>query len=168
MDKRVALVTGGAKRVGRAIVERLAADHDCVVHSRRDIAGAESVAAAINDANGRAIVVQADLGSADERALLVARIEEVFGRLDTFVASAAATKFGPILGCESRHVERTFATVVTSFVELAQATATMMGVDGRIVAISGLDARFAQSGHGLLGAAKAAVESIMRSLSSMT
>ena len=110
------------------------------------------------------LVAAADLAVAEEVDALLASVEERFGRLDTLVASAAASRFAPVLSLEPRHVERTFATVVTSFVQLAKGAARLMQEDGRIVTISGLDARFAQSGHGLLGAAKAALEALTRSL----
>jgi NAD(P)-dependent dehydrogenase (short-subunit alcohol dehydrogenase family) len=55
-------------------------------------------------------------------------------------------------------------TVVGSFVHLVRASQDLRGDAGRIVVISGLDARFAQAGHGVLGAAKAALEALVRSL----
>lgn len=161
--RRVALVTGSSRGIGRAVLERLAVDHDCVVHCRQNRADAERVAQLLEGRGTRTLVVEGDLADADARRSIVDSIESEFGRLDTFVASAASTKFAPLLRCESRHVERTLATVVTSFVDLSRATARLMGDDGRIVAISGLDSRFAQAGHGLLGAAKAALEALVRS-----
>jgi NAD(P)-dependent dehydrogenase (short-subunit alcohol dehydrogenase family) len=56
-----------------------------------------------------------------------------------------------------------FATVVDSAVELVARCAPTMGPGGRVLAIGGLDARFAQAGHGLLGGAKAAFEALTRS-----
>jgi enoyl-[acyl-carrier protein] reductase III len=162
--RRVALVTGSSRGIGRAVLERLAVDHDCVVHCRQNRADAELVADGVAQRGARSIIVQGDLADPEVRRSIIASIESDFGRLDTFVASAASTKFAPLLRCESRHVERTLSTVVTSFLDLSRATSRLMGDDGRIVAISGLDSRFAQAGHGLLGAAKAAIEALVRSL----
>jgi enoyl-[acyl-carrier protein] reductase III len=163
-DRRVALVTGSSRGIGRAILERLAGDHDCVVHCRRDRAAAEEVAAAAERAGARTLVVAADLGDRDQVDELVAAVSATFGRLDTLVASAAATRFGPLLGTRPEHVDRTLQTVVRSFLQLVQGAVPLMGDAGRVVAVGGLDARFAQAGHGLLGAAKAAVEALCRSL----
>lgn len=163
-SRRVALVTGSSRGIGKAILERLGNDHDCVVHYRRNEDAANEVRDAL-EARGREVLVSAaDLAVPDEVDALLASVTERFGRLDTLVASAAASRFAPVLSMEARHVERTFATVVTSFVQLARGVADLMQSDGRIVTISGLDARFAQSGHGLLGAAKAALEALTRSL----
>lgn len=65
---RNVLVTGGGKRIGRAIVERLASDGWAVaVHYNGSAEAAEAVAASIRAAGGRAVTVNADL--ADEEAV---------------------------------------------------------------------------------------------------
>jgi enoyl-[acyl-carrier protein] reductase III len=170
--RRVALVTGSSRGIGRAILERLGDDHDCVVHYRRDRDAALAVAEGLEARGARTLVYPADLASAEQLEELLAAVGEEFGRLDTLVASAAATKFAPVLSLEPRHVERTMATVVSSYVQLVRGMTELL-VDpgdaealggGRVISIGGLDARFAQSGHGLLGAAKAAIEALTRSV----
>jgi enoyl-[acyl-carrier protein] reductase III len=86
-----------------------------------------------------------------------------FGRLDVLVASAAATKFATMVDTQRRHLERTLAAVVLSYHQMVSRMLPLLRESGRIIAISGLDARFAQAGHGALGAAKAALESLTRS-----
>lgn len=170
--RRVALVTGSSRGIGRAILERLSIDHDCVVHYRRDRAAADEVAAGLRSRGAEPLVHGADLSSSDQVAGLLDAVAERFGRLDTLVASAAATKFAPVLAMEPHHVERTMATVVSSYLQLVRGMVDLLpSADlaaatwgGRVVAVGGLDARFAQSGHGLLGAAKAAVEALTRSV----
>jgi len=172
-ERRVALVTGSSRGIGRAILERLGEDHDCVVHYRRDADAAEAVARGLEARGARTVVVAADLASAEQIDALLEATREEFGRLDTLVTSAAATKFAPVLSLEPRHVERTMATVVSSYVQLVRGLTELLpdpdsddgtAGGGRVIAIGGLDARFAQSGHGLLGAAKAAIEALTRSL----
>lgn len=163
---RVALVTGSSRGIGRAVLERLADDHGCVVHYRRDPAAAEAVAAELETRGVQVLTVAADLEQGDDVDRLVAAVADRFGRLDTLVASAAASRFGPVAGAQRHHVERTMTTVVGSFVHLVRATVDrdLLGAAGRIVTIGGLDAHFAQAGHGVLGAAKAALEALTRSL----
>jgi enoyl-[acyl-carrier protein] reductase III len=163
VSRRVALVTGSARGIGRAILERLAVDHDCVVHGRRDLAAAEEVAGVVAKEGAETIVVTADLGDPEQVARLADAVLERFGRVDTLVANAASTAFRPLVDVAGRHSRMTFATVVDSLVELVNRTAPTMGPGGRILTIGGLDARFAQSGHGLLGGAKAALEALTRS-----
>ncbi|MBW0100972.1 SDR family NAD(P)-dependent oxidoreductase [Pseudonocardia sp. KRD291] len=163
MTRRVALVTGSARGIGRAILERLAVDHDCVVHGRRDAAAAEEVARVVAGKGADTLVVTADLGDAEQVARLADSVLQRFGRLDTLVANAASTAFKPLVDVGVRHSRMTFATVVDSLVELVHRTAPAMGAGGRVLTIGGLDARFAQAGHGLLGGAKAALEALTRS-----
>jgi enoyl-[acyl-carrier protein] reductase III len=62
------------------------------------------------------------------------------------------------------NVQRTLNLVVAGFVRLCQQAAPLMeGRQGRIVGISGIDSFRYMPGHGLLGAAKAAMESLIRS-----
>lgn len=163
MTRRVALVTGSTRGIGRAILERLAADHDCVVHGRRDVTAVEEVARAVGKEGAQALVVTADLGDPEQVAHLAEATLDRFGRVDTLVANAAATAFRPLVEVTGRHSRLTFATVVDSLVELVHRITPAMGEGGRLLTIGGLDARFAQSGHGLLGGAKAALEALTRS-----
>ncbi|MET0530895.1 MAG: SDR family oxidoreductase [Microvirga sp.] len=60
-----ALVTGGAKRIGRSIIERLAREGYAVaIHCRRSSNAAEEIAASIRGEGGKAVIVQADLADA--------------------------------------------------------------------------------------------------------
>lgn len=100
MDARgkVALVTGGARRVGRALSLALAeAGADVIVHysSSRDEA-ARTVREAQNY-GVRAAAMQADLRRSADIATLMARIEADFGRLDILVNSAASFESAPFL-----------------------------------------------------------------------
>ena len=163
--ERVALVTGSSRGIGRGVLDALASsNHRCIVHYRRDTQQAEATLASLRSRGVPADMLAADLGDPAAVDSLCDEIDRRFGRLDVLVASAAATRFGSLLDSKAHHVDRTMRTVVGSFVQLVARLSPMMLDQGRIVAISGLDARFAQSGHGLLGAAKAALESLVRSM----
>jgi enoyl-[acyl-carrier protein] reductase III len=165
VGRRVALVTGSSRGIGRAILERLVIEgHDAIVHYRRRADEADAIASLLRGHGARCEVVAADLGDPTSVEAIVDVARTQFGRVDTLVASAAATRFGPVTSAQPHHVARTMATVVGSFIHLVGALAPLLGEQGRIVAVSGLDAHFAQSGHGLLGAAKAALEAVVRSL----
>jgi NAD(P)-dependent dehydrogenase (short-subunit alcohol dehydrogenase family) len=87
---RTALVTGGAKRLGRAIVETLAASGFAVaIHYNRSAAEAEALAAAIRDRSGRAIALPADLAEEAAVATLVARAEAALGPIGVLVNNAS-------------------------------------------------------------------------------
>ncbi len=87
---RVALVTGGGRRVGRAICQALAdAGCDVGVHCRTSIQEAEQLAAQIRAAGRRAAVVRADLAEPVSWAGVVGETADALGRLDILVHNAA-------------------------------------------------------------------------------
>ncbi len=93
----VALVTGAAKRVGRAIVLELArAGFDIAVHHRSSPVEAGEVAAAIRDLGRRAAVVQADLVVPSQIDAMFRAVDDAFGRLDVLVNSAAVFRRTPV------------------------------------------------------------------------
>ncbi|GIX48846.1 MAG: hypothetical protein KatS3mg131_3057 [Candidatus Tectimicrobiota bacterium] len=106
-----------------------------------------------------ALVVPADLGEQPAVEALFARIGEVFGALDIFVANAAATAFKPLLELQAHHLEKTLAITLKSFVRAVQLAAELMqGRAGKIVTVSGIDAHRYIPLHGALAAAKGALE----------
>lgn len=162
---RLAVVTGGSRGIGRAIALRLAADGaDCVVTYHREPERARAVADEIAARGRRALALELPLEDRDRVGPTFERVAEEFGRLDILVANAAATAFRPMAEQKPHNVDRTFAISVDSFIAAVQAAVPLMTDGGRIVAISGIDSHQAMPQHGVLGAAKAAVESLVRTL----
>ena len=87
---RLALVTGGAKRVGRAIVEKLAGEGmDVAFTYHRSRSEAEELVGRLEGMGRRCVAIEADLTHSNEAvAKIVAGVEE-FGRLDVLVNSAS-------------------------------------------------------------------------------
>ena len=90
LSDRVAIVTGGAQGIGEAICRRLAEDGATVVVADINGEGAEAVAA---DIGGSAISFQVDVGDEDGVAVLFAKVQEDFGKLDVLVNNAAIVPF---------------------------------------------------------------------------
>ena len=164
-SRPAALVTGSSRGMGRATAVELARrGFDVAVHYRREADAARAVAAEVEAAGGSSMLVAGDLSDPDTPARLVDAVGERFGRLDVLVANAASTVFRPLLDIEPRHLELTFRTVVQSFVLLAQAAVPIMKGGGTIVAVSGIDSIRVMENHGVLGPAKAAMETLVRYL----
>jgi enoyl-[acyl-carrier protein] reductase III len=166
LDGRVAVVTGGTRGIGRAVALRLARDGaHCVLTYRRSADLAAEVVAQIQLEGVEGLALPLELGRPSDVAPVVERVGKAFGRVDILVANAAATSFRPLMEQKEQNVRRTFAISVDSFIAAVQAARPLMrGRAGRIVAVSGIDSFQAMPGHGLLGGAKAAVESLVRSL----
>ncbi len=89
-DRKVALVTGGARRIGRAIVEALAAKgYAVVIHCNASRTEANALAADIRAKGGNAAVVQADLALPDPVAALMAESARPFGPVTLLVNNAS-------------------------------------------------------------------------------
>jgi len=89
--QRVALVTGGAARLGRAITLGLAeAGWDLFVHYRSSRADAEDVLRAVEERGRRCVLFQADLAEPAAPAAVVDAVRAAYGRLDLLVNSAAS------------------------------------------------------------------------------
>lgn len=162
---RTAFVTGASRGIGRATALRLARDgFDVAIGYRRDHESARRVADEVNGLGRRAVLVHAELGDLDavDQGLdaLLAEVDHV----DVLVANAASTAFKPLLETKPHHVEKTFAVTIQAFLRIVQRLAPGMREGGRIVAVSGMDTHRYVAGHGVLAAAKSALETLTKYL----
>jgi NAD(P)-dependent dehydrogenase (short-subunit alcohol dehydrogenase family) len=90
LEGKLALVTGSAKRLGRAVALRLAEEGaDVIVHYRSSKAEAQDAVKEIEKSGRRAVAIAADLSSVAEIKRLFDEAGKHFGRLDILVNSAA-------------------------------------------------------------------------------
>lgn len=164
MSNKVALVTGGIKGTGKEIVKQfIDRGVNIVTNYRKDVATAETFKKEMANGNVNVDAFQADMGVVDDVNKLFDFVKEKYGHLDYFVANAAATAFKPLLDIKPHHVERTFAITVTGFILGCQRSAELMkNRKGKIVAISGYDTHTYLPRHGVLGAAKSAMETLVK------
>jgi len=89
LASQVALVTGAAKRIGRSVALRLAAEGAAVaVNYKSSKAEAESLVREIQGSGARAVAIQADVSKRAEVERMFATVEREFGRLDVLVNNA--------------------------------------------------------------------------------
>ena len=135
---RTALVTGGAKRIGRAIVEDLVAHGFSVaIHCNRSRDEAESLAAEVRSSGGQAQVVAADLTIIGEVAQLIARAEKVLGPVSLLVNNASAFEDDSLEDLDFEKWENHFALHLKAPVLLSSRFAAALpgGTEGLIVNI---------------------------------
>jgi enoyl-[acyl-carrier protein] reductase III len=163
LNGKTAIVTGGSRGMGKQLALRLGGEGaNVVVNYRRDAEAAEQAVAEIQQAGGTALAVQGDVSETEAVESLVAAAADRFGKIDVVVANAAASAFKPLSQIRGHHIARTMGITVQGFLDLARASAEHMPTGGRIVAVSGWDSFRVLPGHGLLGAAKAAMETIVK------
>jgi len=121
IGQRVAIVTGGASGIGRALCLAFAQrDAAAVVVADVDAAGAAKVAAEIEAGGHRALAVTADVGNAADAEALIRRAEDAFGRVDVLCSNAGIIVTGG-LGIPDEAWSRSWAINVQSHVYLTRA-----------------------------------------------
>lgn len=91
--RKVAIVTGAARGIGRAVAIRLAQDgFDLVINYRGDQGLADELGAEIEAAGGKSHAIRADVTQADDVAALVEGTIKAFGRVDVLVNNAGITR----------------------------------------------------------------------------
>ncbi|MEZ4520430.1 MAG: 3-oxoacyl-[acyl-carrier-protein] reductase [Thermomicrobiales bacterium] len=92
-ERRVAIVTGAVRGIGKAVAQQLASDgFTVVVNYRGDHSSADEVVQEIVNAGGEAVAIKADVTDADEVAELVKSTMDQFGRIDVLVNNAGITR----------------------------------------------------------------------------
>jgi 3-oxoacyl-[acyl-carrier protein] reductase len=163
LDGKAALVTGGSRGIGAAIVRRLAADGAVVTFTY--LSSESAAAEVVNEvkaAGGQAIAVrsdQADLAGIPE---LVERATEPTGALDILVCNAAVAQVKPIADVTEDDYDRVMATNLKGPFFLIQQAARVLSDGGRIIAISTLNTALAGPGISLYAGSKGALEQFVK------
>lgn len=134
---KVALVTGGARRLGRAFVLALArTGADVVVNYRRSAEEAEATAAEVVGLGRRAIAVRADVSAKAEVDAMIRRTAQTFGRLDVIVNSASSFEAAPLLAIEEADWDRVLDVNLKGPFLVSQAATPLLRRDGGGVIIN--------------------------------
>jgi 3-oxoacyl-[acyl-carrier protein] reductase len=159
LDGKGALVTGGSRGIGRAIVKRLAGDGASVVFSYATNAdAAASVVSEVTVAGGQALAVQADQGRLADLRRLSAQVEDRLDGLDIVVINAAGGLTGMIDEVTEESYDRFMAVHAKGPFFLIQYAGRKLRDGGRIISISTLNTRLHPPGGSLYTGAKGALE----------
>lgn len=131
---KVALVTGGSRGIGAAVVEHLAKAGAAVALTYVEAADrAGEVAKRIEADGGRAEIIRADLAEPLAAAQAVEETVRRLGRIDILVNNAGFLAYGPLAETTAEQLDRTLAVDVRSVYLAAQAAAARMADGGRII-----------------------------------
>jgi 3-oxoacyl-[acyl-carrier protein] reductase len=165
-DKRVAVVTGASRGIGRAIAERLASDGRHVVLVARSEGPLGDVAGSIEANGGSASAVTCDMGDRAAVAAMIDSVVEAHGRLDILVNNAGITRDNLVLRMSDEEWDDVINVNLTApFVACRAAARPMMrGKFGRIVNIASTSGVVGNAGQANYAAAKSGLIGLTKSL----
>jgi glucose 1-dehydrogenase len=169
LENKVAVVTGSSSGIGEAIALAFAAEGAAVVvnYSRHEDA-AQKVLDKIEEADGKGLVVGADVSDPKEVEAMIQQSVGTFGRLDIMVNNAGMERKMPFLETPFEVWQETIAVNLTGAWLGCQAAAKQMvaqGDPGRIINVSSVHEDLAMPTNSPYCATKGGVRMLMRTLS---
>lgn len=166
LQGQVALITGSSRGIGKATAVRLAREGVSIaINFLKNKAEAEKTVSELQVMGVDAIAIQADTSKSDEIKRLFAEVKAHFNRLDIFVSNAAKGVFGAVTRIGSNGFDLTMATGPKALLLGGQEAVKLFGEKGGvIVAVSSIGNIRCLEGYAAMGAAKAALETVVRYL----
>ncbi|KAB1088009.1 SDR family oxidoreductase [Neorhizobium galegae] len=159
--QRVAIVTGASKGIGRAIALRLAEDGIAVVvNYATSRQAADEVVAEVEAGGGKAVAVQADVGSPTAAATLFDAAEQSFGGADILVNNAGVMRLAPLAEMDDEAFNTLLAINLTGTFRGIREAGKRLRDGGRIINFSSSVVGAYGPAYGGYAATKAAVEAL--------
>lgn len=162
---KVAIVTGGTRGIGEAIVKHLAGKGaDIVINytSSSSESLAKDLVEQVKTHGVKAVYVQADLGTLEGPKKIIDTAVEAFGKIDIIVNNGAIADFQPLTDTTVEMYEKTHNINVRGPLFLVKESLPHLQEYGRIVNISSVAARLGYPGSSAYASSKAALESLSR------
>ncbi|KAI8597879.1 NAD-P-binding protein [Dissophora ornata] len=167
-DRRVAIITGSSRGIGRAVAIRLAQDgHNVVINYQSSAGKAQEVVDIIhNTTASKAIAVQADVGNLADGQKLIDESLKAFGRIDIVVFNAAWIFRQSVHDVTEESYEEAFRTNVKAPMFFTQQLTPHLKAGSRLVYVSTVltSVSTVQPNFFLYSATKGAVEQMTRTL----
>jgi 3-oxoacyl-[acyl-carrier protein] reductase len=164
---KVALVTGGSRGIGRAVVELFARDGmDVVFFYRGNEAAAQEVLAAVQAAGGKCEAMQVDVADAEGVAAAVERVVDGRGRIDVLVNNAGIVRDNILGMLEDEDIRAVLDTNVVGTFNVTRAVVRHMisKRSGRIVNLSSVSAEKGGRGQANYAASKGAINAFTKAM----
>lgn len=165
LDGRTAIVTGGSRGIGRAIVERLVADGARVAFTFNSSPGpAEEIVAAFGEE--RVMAVKCDVANAEDIQNLVEKVASSWGKIHILVNNAGITRDNLVMRMSQSDFEEVLSTNLTSAFLASKAVIRPMMSErwGRIINIASVVALVGNPGQANYVASKAGLIGMTKSI----
>ena len=160
-SRRVAIVTGGSRGIGRESAERLASDGFAVViNYAGNQAEAEAAVAAIGAAGGQAIAFRADVADEAGVSALFDLAEDTYGGVDVVVHAAGVMTLAPLVDTDLDALDGMHRTNIRGTFVVDQQAARRLRAGGAVINFSSSVLGLALPGYSAYAATKGAVEAM--------
>lgn len=159
LDNDIALVVGGAKGIGLAVAERLAADGARVYLTGRNAAEVEKAAEQVGH---NAVGLVADASEAGDLAKVVETVRAQDGRIDALVLNAGLAEPASLADASVEHFDRHFTVNVRGAMLALQASLATMPDGAAVVLVGSIADAIGVPNYGVYAATKAAIRSFAR------
>lgn len=163
---KVALVTGGARGIGKAIAKKLAsAGCDVAVNYYNSSDKAQALSDELKSMGVKSCIIQGNVADPASLKEMMTEFQQNFSHLDILINNAASGVLKPTQEMGLKHWRWCMETNAFSLCALTQIAKPLMSKGGRVIALSSLGSIRAIPNYAFIGASKAALESLVRSLS---
>jgi len=162
---KVAIVTGGSKGIGRAIVLKLSGlGAEVIINYAGDSDSAEGLARTVIDNGDKAHVIRADVSKVEEIEKLFQTTVARCGQLDILINNAGAARYKAIADFTEEEFDKLFDLNVKGLFFCCREAARLMADNGCIINIGSTVTRVMLPAYGAYAATKGAVEQITKVL----
>ena len=166
LQDKIALVTGGARGIGRAVAKKLAkAGCHIVINYYNSADLADTLCQELCEYGVKSVAIQANVADPDSIKEMFATFQTQFDRLDILINNAASGVLKPALQMSTKHWRWCQETNALALVHLLQNGLALMPKGSRVVALTSMGSQRVIPDYAFIGASKAALESLVRSLS---
>ncbi|WP_339771611.1 SDR family oxidoreductase [uncultured Paraglaciecola sp.] len=163
---KVALVTGGSRGIGAAIVRRLSADGFAVaINYAKNAEPAKALVAELKKANRQAVAVQCNVAITDDVNDMFNTVESELGPINVLINNAGIMINAPVAQSEEGHFDEQIAVNLKGTFNTLKQAANRMPHGGRIVNLSTSVVGLKLENYGIYAATKAAIETLSAILS---
>lgn len=166
LENKIVFISGGARGIGRAIAKKLAsAGAHIAVNYYNSVDEAETLCHELKDMGVNAIAIKGSVADPSSIKEMFAEFEKTFDHLDFLISNAASGVLKPIMDMGPKHFRWCMETNALALPMLIKTARHLFKPGSKVLALTSQGSHKYIPDYGFIGASKAALESLVRSLS---